>query len=347
MRLPRKFTPINTKLALIVLSVSALFVVTIYITGHNLIDISCAVLIYIIAIWLLISVFVGSKISALNKDIDKISGAKLYARRVTVTGNDELTNLAENINKMLNEFQSSHESIIKEKQAQKATDEIKDNFIGFVSHELRNPLAIVSGSLNLLDRNKNDLSVEEYDGLLRDAIDETDYMNQMVTNLIELARAQAGRLNLDIEPISIKTLISETMEQIRAIREGRQIIKDIPDDVPLLYADPLKLRIVLRNLIDNAIKYSPETSPIFITVRADRESLTLGVRDKGKGITLNEQNRLFKPFERLENSSATGIGLGLIACQKLIETHGGKMRLESQPGSGSTFYFSIPLNNKR
>ena len=114
--------------------------------------------------------------------------------------------------------------------------------------------------------------------------------------------------------------------------------------LPKLTADPLRIKRILYNLAENAIKYSPEGCDVTVFARADHDEIIVGVRDHGIGMSPQEQAKLFKPFERFDMSpQIKGIGLGLIVAERLVEAHGGRIWVESAPGKGSTFYFTLPM----
>jgi len=129
----------------------------------------------------------------------------------------------------------------------------------------------------------------------------------------------------------------------------RHYTTEVEAGLPQVNADLIRLERVLDNLMDNAVKYSPGGGDIRITVRRDSDSLVFGVHDQGIGITAADQAKLFQPFQRLETSmeaSLKGVGLGLVVCRRLVEAHGGRIWVESEPGRGSSFFFTLPLPQK-
>jgi signal transduction histidine kinase len=128
--------------------------------------------------------------------------------------------------------------------------------------------------------------------------------------------------------------------------DSHKLSLDIAEYLPPVKADRLRLEQVLRNLVDNATKYSPSGTEIHVSVRGeDGDCLVIGVKDQGKGISRDEQSKLFQSFERLAETSTTkpGLGLGLLVCRRLVEAHGGEIWVESELGKGSTFWFTLPL----
>lgn len=232
----------------------------------------------------------------------------------------------------------------------KKVDELKDEFIGMVSHELRSPLTVIIGVLNTLLTEETRLTRKEIRQLLEDAAWEAESLSHILGNLLELSRAQAARLFLSLEPVDVKGVIKNAVQRIKRQSSIHRFSVSLPRELPHVPADPLRLERVLYNLLENAVKYSPNGGYIKTSAIIDSDRLVIGVSDQGPGISLEDQARLFSPFQRLENSiqgGVKGIGLGLLVCRRLVEAHGGRIWVESKPGEGSTFYFSLPLERAK
>jgi len=230
----------------------------------------------------------------------------------------------------------------------KKLDQLKDDFIGLVSHELRSPLTVITGAVNTVLTEGARLSPEETRQLITDAALEADLLSHLLSNLLELSRAQANRLLIHAEPVSVARIVQDTFEEIKRQASPHQFILDIPKKLPTVYADRLRLERILYNLIDNAMKYSPQGGEVRVSVKSEDERLVISVSDQGIGISLTDQAKLFGPFQRIEESKLEGVrglGLGLLVCRRLVETHGGQIWVESEPGKGSTFFFTLPLSN--
>jgi len=228
----------------------------------------------------------------------------------------------------------------------KKLDQLKDDFIGLVSHELRSPLTVITGAVNTVLTEAERLSPEETHQLLQDAALEADSLSHLLGNLLELSRVQANRLSLHAEAISIRKVIQDTVGQIKRQSSAHQFIVNTPRKLPSVYADQLRLERILYNLLENAVKYSPQGGEIRVSVRPQEEHLVIGVSDQGIGISLADQAKLFAPFQRLEESRLEGVkgaGLGLSVCRRLVEAHGGQIWVESELDRGSTFSFTLPL----
>jgi len=227
----------------------------------------------------------------------------------------------------------------------KKVDQIKDEFIGMVSHELKTPLTVTMGALNVAMT--QGITEEEKKSLLEDAVWGVDSMADIVDNLLELSRSQSNRLVLKSSSLDITKTINRLVVQFRGKSNVHRIIASLENDLPTIKADLTRVERILENLIDNAIKYSSQGGEITISARKDGDNVLVSVRDSGIGISSEDQDKLFQPFQRLEaatsNSTIQGIGLGLVVCKRLVEAHGGKIWVESETGQGSTFFFTLPL----
>jgi len=238
-------------------------------------------------------------------------------------------------------------SVVTDITEHKKLDQLKDDFIGLVSHELRSPMTVITGAINTVLTEAERLSPEETRQLLRDAALEAELLSNLLGNLLELSRVQAARLVLHAEATNVSKITQEAVDKIRRQSPVHQFVVDTPKKIPPLYADPLRLERILYNLLENAVKYSPQGGEIRVSVRRKKEHLVFGVSDQGIGISPADQAKLFAPFQRLEEfrpDGVRGVGLGLLVCRRLVEAHGGRIWVESELGQGSTFFFTMPLS---
>jgi len=228
----------------------------------------------------------------------------------------------------------------------KTINQLKDEFIGLVSHELRTPLTVILGALSTVITEGDKLSPREKKQLIGDAYSEAENLSDILANLLELARAQANRLQITEEPVDIKETIDMVVNKMKEQLISRQVVTECEQPITVT-ADRVRIQRILHNLLDNAIKYSDPGTKIEIFARNNGNEVLIGVKDKGIGIPQDKQGKLFEPFQRLEpqNIKATGTGLGLVVCRRLVEAHGGLMWVESRPGEGSTFQFTLPLSD--
>jgi PAS domain S-box-containing protein len=236
-------------------------------------------------------------------------------------------------------------AVIRDVTGRTELDHLKDEFIGLVAHEMRTPLTVIIGGLDTALNKGKLLSQEVVAQLLEDASYEAVKLSHILENLLELSRTQARQLFLTPEVIRIDKLARDVVKEFKGQSE-HQFVLDFSADVPPVDADPLRVRRILYNLVQNAVKYSPNGGKIKIFASHEPDRLVIGVSDEGSGISSENQTKIFRSFQRLglgPTSEIKGIGLGLMVCLRLVEAHGGKIWVESMPGKGSTFYFTLPL----
>ena len=227
----------------------------------------------------------------------------------------------------------------------KEAEQLKDEFMSLVSHELRTPLTSIKGAARTLLRHYSTFEEEMRQGLLQDIDEESDRLYRLVENLLDFSRSEAGMLRLATEPVQVGKVASRVVEDVRSRTPTHRFSVAFPSDLPPVEADPIRIEQVLRNLLDNAVKYSPEGGAIDVAGEVVGGRLQIGVRDEGVGIAPADHDRVFQRFHRGDavRSRSSGAGLGLAICQRLVEAHGGKIWVESEAGRGSTFYFTLPF----
>jgi PAS domain S-box-containing protein len=228
----------------------------------------------------------------------------------------------------------------------KKADQLKDDFIGLVSHELRTPLTVVIGAVNTALSEQSTLTKSELHQLLQDAADESESLSHILGNLLELSMAQADRLGLNLEPVRLNRVVRKVVGRARRLSRLHRLVLDTPKRLPLIHGDELRVERILFNLVDNAIKHT-SGGEISVSARRAAEHVVIEVRDQGPGISMEDQGSLFQPFHRLNPVTNTkGIGLGLLVCKRLVEAHGGQIWVDSRPGQGSKFSFTLPVNTQ-
>lgn len=229
----------------------------------------------------------------------------------------------------------------------KQLERLKSEFIAGVSHELRSPLTIIRGYSQILER-----ALGEYEELCYYATtisEESRHLARLVDDLLDFSRIETGRLRLSLEWCDLATIAAETARTYERYAQRHVIRTELPARPVMARADPVRVRQVLTNLINNAIKYSPEGSSITIRLTTDERQrqpiAEIRVRDQGPGIAPEHQKRIFERFYRVNPSPAggEGIGLGLAICKAIVEGHGGEIGVISEVGKGSEFYFTLPL----
>jgi signal transduction histidine kinase len=226
-------------------------------------------------------------------------------------------------------------------------DQLKSDFLGNVSHELRTPLAAVKGYVdNLLDGVAGPLTEKprHYLGRVRD---NADRLGRMVSDLLDLTRIEAGKIELAPQSLPVADLVSDALDGLRHIADERrvQVTVDVPV-CPPVWADPDKVHQVLTNLLANAVKFSPPGGLVSVTVADEGAGLVrFTVRDTGPGIPSADRERVFDKFYqvgRVGGERPPGTGLGLTIARHLVELHGGRVWVEDAPGRGAAFVVLLP-----
>ena len=232
---------------------------------------------------------------------------------------------------------------------ERALDELKSEFVATVSHELRTPLAAIYGCAQTLRRRDLELDGETRERLLDVIRQESERLSRIVGEILLANQLDVGRLRLDPQQIDVAQLLMEIVEEMTvsaAAREDISFTVEIPETLAPVLGDGDKLRQILLNLVDNAVKYSPEGGTVAISVAERNGGLRFEVADQGLGIPHGEQGRIFGKFYRVDPNLSRGVGgtgLGLYICRELARRMEGRVSVTSQEGEGSTFVLDVPL----
>ena len=217
-------------------------------------------------------------------------------------------------------------------------------FVSNVSHELRSPLASVKAMVETLE----DGAIEEQQVALdfvRRIHKEIDRMTSMTETLLELARMESGHVTLQVTPLGLRSLVTEVVQDFQARAEAKEIIlkATLPDSLTTVAGDEEKVRQVLGNLLDNAIKFTPQHGEVTVSAKEGETAVEVSVSDTGIGIPKEHLPHIFERFYKVDRSRRDGgTGLGLAIVKHIVQAHGGEVRVESQEGTGSTFTFTVP-----
>jgi len=230
-------------------------------------------------------------------------------------------------------------------QREKELSEMKSKFVSTASHEFRTPLATMLSSAELLEHYSDNLAPGERKNLLQTIQDGAKRMSEMIDGVLTLGRAESGVLKLNPGPLNLRELCGRVVSEFR-IAQGKQHIITLDDrfDRVEAHMDERLLRHILNNLLSNAVKYSPPGSEVTFSLSRRGEKAAIEIQDRGIGIPLEDQPRMFESFHRasnVENRSGTGLGLAIV--KKAVELHGGEISLTSAVGSGTRFTVMIPL----
>ena len=247
-----------------------------------------------------------------------------------------------------------------QQQVANTLDRVKNEFISMVSHEIRNPLTAIKGYAVLLQTYSTPeqinecgvavMSPQRQREYLEHIMEQTQHLEVLINDLLDISRLQAGRLQLRYQQVNVVELCQRVVQSIQqkyaqSSAHCPEIVCTFEPHLPHIWIDPNRLQQVLTNLLDNAMKYSPAGGKIEVRLALHRHMITITVRDSGIGITQQQQQQLFQPFKRLEHpltNDIPGVGIGLYITRKLIEAMHGEISLTSYEGQGTTVTFNLP-----
>lgn len=236
-------------------------------------------------------------------------------------------------------------------QTEKELAREKDEFLASISHDLKTPLFTVIGFLELLEQGKFKDPTTQKEFLAR-ARDDAERLKAMVDDLLDMSRFEAQRLKLDVEPILVDELVHSSVSAINVLAQAKGVRMDCRslDSKAEVCGDPQRLRRVLANLLENAIKFSSRNQCVTVSWEIEADRVRIRVADEGPGIPIDEQGKIFEKFYQVEQApgaSAKGTGLGLYISKNFIDAHEGALSVKSTLGRGSTFTVELPLRAAR
>ncbi|OQY96528.1 MAG: hypothetical protein B6D41_05090 [Chloroflexi bacterium UTCFX4] len=226
-------------------------------------------------------------------------------------------------------------------------DQAKASFFSMVSHDLRHPIAVAKGYLELIRTGSAPLD-DETRGYIQVAEQEMRYIAEMVDDVLDLSRMDAGYYRIDCQPIAVSFLLNQARLAFRASAAPRNIAIQVQDaaELPLAFADSLRMGQVMSNLLENALKFTPNGGTITLAARVVEQGIEITVRDTGFGIAPGEHEKIFGRFYRIKSGEQLedkGSGLGLAICHEIVRLHGGRIWAEGEVGQGATFHIVLPL----
>ncbi|MDE3089208.1 MAG: PAS domain-containing protein [Chloroflexota bacterium] len=234
--------------------------------------------------------------------------------------------------------------LLRDTTREREMDAMKSQLLSTVSHELRTPLASIKGFATTLLRQDVKWDEATQRDFLRIIEEETDRLEEIIDNLLDMSQIEAGALRIAKEPTQLRQLIREVADEERMRTEAHYFVVDLPAELPRVLVDPRRVRQVLHNLIGNAIKYS-KGGQITVACEVESDSVVVSVADQGEGIPPQFIDKIFERFFQIDGASTRrvgGSGLGLAIARGIVEAHGGKIWVESIAGQGSTFRFTLP-----
>lgn len=286
-----------------------------------------------ILLGLLLTTQFTKPIRALKKGAARISNGDL-AYRVEAKSRDEFGELANSFNSMAASLDSSEQS--------------RRRLFADIAHELRTPLAVIGGTVDAM----LDGVYEPNPGNLNSIKEETEVLTRLVGELRDLTLAESGHLKLELEPTNLAELVQRRVSQAEVIARGKNVslVMDIASGLPEVEADGRRIEQVVANLLDNALNHTPSGGTVTIAVSPDKDGVLVSVADTGEGIPAEHLPYVFERFYRVDDARSRktgGAGLGLAIAKQMVELHGGRIRVESEVGKGSKFYFTLPGTRQR
>lgn len=229
------------------------------------------------------------------------------------------------------------------------TDTLRSALLSSVSHDLRTPLATIKTSVTSLQQQEIEWNADAQQSFISAIARETDRLNGLVENLLDMSRIEAGALHPEKVWYPLDELVHDVLERMHEQLHGRSVQVNIPDNIPPIELDSVQIDQVITNIIENAIHHTPEGSPIAVSISCTKEWMRLSVADRGPGVIPSEREQIFDKFyrvlsERPVTTYSRGSGLGLAICRALVEAHGGQIWVEAREGGGAIFHFTLPLS---
>jgi signal transduction histidine kinase len=312
----------------------------------------CAIISYLFSRWLL------RPLLAMKRGAEQIASGK-YNVRILVRGKDEFAQLSTAFNTMAENLQQSHailEDLVKARttaleQANlrlRKADRLKSEFLANMSHELRTPLNSILGFSELLKDPVFGSVTEKQLLYLNNISSSGKHLLALINDILDLAKVDAGKIELHREPLSVIQLLDEIVSNLRSISEKKQIqvSREIAPEITSIYVDHGRFKQIMINLLSNALKFTPANGQITIIAKSEKEFIHISVIDTGIGISHDNIDRIFNEFEQVDGSRTRkfeGTGLGLALSRRLVELHGGEIWVESELEKGTKFTFSIPI----
>jgi two-component system sensor histidine kinase KdpD len=229
-------------------------------------------------------------------------------------------------------------------QVRAETERLRNSLLSSVSHDLRTPLASITGAASTLLEGESRLDAGTRRDLLEALHEEADRLNRLVQNLLEMTRLESGALQLHTEWHSVEEVVGAALGRFSKALAHRAVTTRVPADLPLVPMDDVLIEQVLINLVDNVLKYTPAESPVEVSAENTGTAVLVEVADRGPGLPPGEERRIFEKFHRTEATpSVRGAGLGLAICQGIVRAHGGRIWAENRPGGGVAIRFTLPL----
>lgn len=258
-----------------------------------------------------------------------------------------LAELEEDFARSNQEVFAMNEALVESNSRLTELDRMKDVFLSMVTHELRTPLTVMNGLAETLEAGVYGPLTPEQSDRVRQITEQGERLRQLVNDLLDLSKMEAGMMRLRREPLDPRTLAEAVIAQLSSVAEraGVALVNRVRHDLPEVFCDGQRVEQVLANLVGNALKFTPHGGSITLSAETADDAVIFQVADTGCGISPEDRARIFDKFVQLhpdKDDRTKGTGLGLAIVKHLVELHGGSVSVESEVGRGSRFHFSLP-----
>jgi two-component system sensor histidine kinase KdpD len=224
------------------------------------------------------------------------------------------------------------------------TEQLRNSLLSSVSHDLRTPLAAITGAASSLMDDEAELEPATRHEMAQAIYEEANRLNRLLRNLLDMTRLESGALQVNRESQPLEEVIGAALSRLEEALADRVVNIQLPDDLPFVPIDSVLIEQVFINLLENALKYTPPDRPIDLSASTDGTVVILAVADHGPGLPVGDEQRIFEKFYRARAAqNGSGVGLGLTICRGIIEAHGGRIWAENRSGGGAVFRFTLPI----
>jgi two-component system sensor histidine kinase KdpD len=230
-------------------------------------------------------------------------------------------------------------------RVQSETERLRSGLLSSVSHDLRTPLAVITGAASTLLEDDDRLDAAAKREMLRSIADEAGRLNRLVANLLAMTRLEAGALEVRRSWHSLEEIVGAALHRLEPLLGSRPVRVQLPPNLPLVAVDDVLLEQVVFNLVENALKHAPSSTAIELEARLRDRELAVSIADRGPGLAPGSEEQVFEKFYRGDDSRRSGgVGLGLAICRGIVEAHGGRLVAANRPDGGAVFTLVLPLD---
>jgi two-component system sensor histidine kinase KdpD len=224
-------------------------------------------------------------------------------------------------------------------------EQLRSSLLSSVSHDLRTPLAVITGAAGTLLEKPHEIAESTRRELIQAVLDEAERLNRLIRNLLDMTRLESGAVTLKREPLPLEELVGAALNRLEGRLKSHEVKVELPADLPLVPCDPILIEQALLNLLENAVKYGAD--PIEISAASYPGEVMIEIADRGAGIPPGEEERVFDKFHRAgRENTPGGVGLGLAICRAIATAHGGRIRADNREGGGAAFRLFLPIGGR-